>query len=223
MNDYTNIILQRDINLQEMFTTFYGKKLYLFVRNDCNSDKDAKENVSQILEEVIEKIHYSFSPYMDFSRGINENLAIIHDLCSYSDKSDELEDKLKSIFVLPQNLIRVISNKADFNEIFFSNDSFKQLLDYFYTQLKEQNLLSYLQNIKFESISNFINGYSMVSQTFAISIDIYLLLLISVNKNSEYIELLQNKNILNFILEYDLNYLNKDLILSYIVFDELVN
>lgn len=213
--------LQRDINIREMFTTFYGKKLYLFVRND--SDEIAKRNVSLIIEEVIETIRFSFSPYMDFSRGINENLAIIHDLCNYSDKSNELEDKLKSIFVLPQNLIRVISNKVDFNRAFFSNDSFKQLLDYFYTQLKEQNLLSYLQNIKLESVSNFINSYSMVSQTFAISIDIYLFLLISANKNSEYIGLLQNKNILNFILDYDLEYLNKDLILSYIVFDELVN
>ena len=216
-----NKILQRDINIREMFTTFYGKKLYLFVRND--SDEIAKRNVSLIIEEVIETIQFSFSSYMDFSKSISENLAIIHNLCSYSDKSDELEDKLKSIFVLPQNLIRVISNKVDFNRTCFSNDSFKQLLDYFYTQLKEQNLLSYLQNIKLESVSKFINGYSMISQTFAISIDIYLLLLISVNKNSEYIELLQNKNILKFILEYDLEYLNKDLILSYIVFDELVN
>ncbi len=216
-----NKILQRDINIREMFTTFYGKKLYLFVRND--SDEIAKRNVSLIIEEVIETIQFSLSPYMDFSKGINENLAIIHNLCSYSDKSDELEDKLKSIFVLPQNLIRVISNKVDFNRAFFSNDSFKQLLDYFYIQLKEQNLLSYLQNIKLESVSKFINGYSITSQTFAISIDIYLFLLVSVNKNSEYIELLQNKNILKFILDYDLEYLNKDLILSYIVFDELVN
>jgi len=228
MNHYINIVLQRDINLQEMFTTLYGKKLYSFVRNNCNSDKDAKENVSQILEEVIEKIHYSFCSYMNFSKSINENLAILHDLCIYSNKPDELENKLKSIFVLPQNFIRIISERIIIDS--FSKDFHQQVLNSYYAvlnlsynSLKDQNLLHYLQNIKPNVIDNFINSYSMISENFAIAIDIYLLLLTSVNKDYKYLELLQNKNLLEFIIKWDLNYLSKDFILSYIVFDELVD